>query len=115
MKEANHIILMAVYNCLFIISLPGGNLRRYNLSTICKERAVAMTFLNFALGETAEMLGEAVREFAQREIAPRAAEIDASNHFPAELWPKLGQLGLLGITVEEEYGGSGLGYLEHAI
>ena len=74
-----------------------------------------MTFLNFALGETAEILRESVREFAEREIAPRAAEIDASNHFPAEIWPKLGELGLLGITVEEEYGGSALGYLEHAI
>jgi isovaleryl-CoA dehydrogenase len=74
-----------------------------------------MTFLNFALGETADMMREAVREFAQSEIAPRASEIDSSNHFPANLWPKLGQLGLLGITVEEEYGGSGLGYLEHAI
>lgn len=74
-----------------------------------------MTFLNFALGETAEMLREAVRDFAEREIAPRANEIDASNHFPRELWPKLGQLGLLGITVEEEYGGSGLGYLDHSI
>lgn len=74
-----------------------------------------MNFLNFALGETADMLREAVREFAEREIAPRAVEIDHSNHFPAELWPKLGQLGLLGITVEEEYGGSGLGYLEHTL
>lgn len=74
-----------------------------------------MTFLNFALGETADMLSSAVRDFAQREIAPRAAEIDNSNHFPVELWPKLGALGLLGITVEEEYGGSGLGYLEHAL
>jgi len=74
-----------------------------------------MTFLNFALGETADIMREAVREFAEREIAPRAVEIDSSNHFPSDLWPKLGQLGLLGITVEEEYGGSGLGYLEHAI
>ncbi|MBX3709190.1 MAG: isovaleryl-CoA dehydrogenase [Gammaproteobacteria bacterium] len=74
-----------------------------------------MTFLNFALGETVDMLREAVREFAEREIATRAMEIDSSNHFPTELWPKLGQLGLLGITVEEEYGGSGLGYLEHAV
>lgn len=74
-----------------------------------------MTYLNFELGETSDMLREAVREFAEREIAPIAAEIDANNHFPAELWPKLGQLGLLGITVEEKFGGSGLGYLEHVI
>lgn len=74
-----------------------------------------MTFLNFALGETVDMLREAVCDFAEREIAPRAAEIDSSNHFPSEFWPKLGQLGLLGITVEEEYGGSGLGYLEHVV
>lgn len=74
-----------------------------------------MAFLNFALGDTADMLREAVRDFAEREIAPRATEIDSSNHFPLDLWPKLGQLGLLGITVEEEFGGSGLGYLEHAI
>lgn len=74
-----------------------------------------MTFLNFALGETCDMLREAVREFAEREIAPIAAEIDRENRFPADLWPKLGQLGLLGITVEEKFGGSGLGYLEHVI
>src|SRR5690242_3327056 len=86
----------------------------YNLA-IVKERRVSMTFFNFALGETVDMLREAVRDFAEREIAPRAAEIDSSNHFPTELWPKLGQLGLLGITVEEEYGGSGLGYLEHVV
>lgn len=74
-----------------------------------------MTFLNFALGETSDMLREAVREFAEREIAPIAAEVDRDNRFPAELWPKFGQLGLLGITVEEKFGGSGLGYLEHVI
>jgi isovaleryl-CoA dehydrogenase len=74
-----------------------------------------MADLNFALGETCEMLREAVRDFADREIAPIAAEIDRNNHFPSELWPKLGQLGLLGITVEEKFGGSGLGYLEHVI
>jgi isovaleryl-CoA dehydrogenase len=74
-----------------------------------------MAFLNFALGETSDMLRDAVREFADREIAPMAAAIDSENRFPAELWPKFGQLGLLGITVEERFGGSGLGYLEHVI
>lgn len=74
-----------------------------------------MAFLSFAQGQTVEMLREAVRDFAGREIAPLAAHIDASNTFPNELWPKLGQLGLLGITVENQYGGSELGYLEHAI
>lgn len=73
------------------------------------------SYLNFHLGETAEMLRDAVRHFADKEIAPRAAEIDRENIFPADLWPKLGSMGLLGITVEEEYGGAALGYLEHAI
>src|SRR2546421_6468403 len=70
---------------------------------------------NFDLGETAEAIREPVRDFSTHEIAPRAAEIDKSNQFPRDLWPKLGDLGLHGITVEEEYGGSGLGYLEHCI
>lgn len=74
-----------------------------------------MAFLNFALGETVEMLRDAVRSFAESEIAPQAAEIDHKNTFPVEMWPKLGNLGLLGITVEEEFGGSGLGYLDHVI
>lgn len=74
-----------------------------------------MNFFNFALGETADILRESVRDFAEREIAPNAAKIDSENKFPNDLWPKLGQLGLLGITVEEEYGGSGLGYVEHAL
>ena len=74
-----------------------------------------MAFLNFALGETAVMLRDTVREFAEREIAPLAAEIDHKNHFPKQLWQEMGKLGLLGITVEEEYGGSGLGYLDHVI
>jgi isovaleryl-CoA dehydrogenase len=74
-----------------------------------------MSSFNFALGETADMLRESVRDFADREIAPLAAKIDEDNKFPQDLWPKLGALGLLGITVEEEYGGSGMGYLEHAI
>ena len=71
--------------------------------------------LDFALGETADMLREQVEGFAASEIAPRAAEIDRSNQFPRDLWPKIGALGLHGITVEEEYGGTGLGYLEHCI
>lgn len=74
-----------------------------------------MPFLNFALGDTVDMLREAVREFAEREIQPRAANIDKENQFPVELWSKLGELGLLGITVEEAYGGSQLGYLEHVV
>ncbi len=71
--------------------------------------------LNFDLGETADQLRASVRAFTADEIAPIAAEIDRSNEFPRQLWPKLGALGLHGITVEEAYGGSGLGYLEHCI
>lgn len=70
---------------------------------------------NFDLGETAESIRDTVWNFASKEIAPRAADIDKSNVFPRDLWPKIGALGLHGITVEEEYGGSGLGYLEHCI
>ena len=71
--------------------------------------------LNFDLGETADMLRESVAAFAAREIAPLAAEIDREDRFPRHLWPKMGELGLHGITVEEGYGGSGLGYLEHVV
>jgi|SRR5688572_25219140 isovaleryl-CoA dehydrogenase len=71
--------------------------------------------LNFDLGETIDILRESVAVFAAKEIAPRAAEIDRSNEFPRDLWARLGQLGLLGITVEEEYGGAALGYLAHVI
>ena len=70
---------------------------------------------NFDLGETADMIRATTRDFAQDEIAPRAEEIDRSNTFPRDLWPKMGALGLHGVTVEEEYGGSGLGYLEHCV
>ena len=71
--------------------------------------------LDFGLGETADAIRDTVEGFATREIAPRAAAIDRSNAFPRDLWPRLGALGLLGITVEEEEGGSGLGYLEHVV
>ncbi len=70
---------------------------------------------DFGLGETVDMLRDSVAQFARVEIAPRAAEIDASNQFPRDLWPRLGEMGLLGITVEEEYGGAGLGYLAHCV
>ena len=71
--------------------------------------------LKFNIGETAEMIKDAVHGFAQAEIAPIAADIDRDNHFPRTLWNKMGAQGLLGITVPEEFGGAGLGYLEHAI
>ena len=71
--------------------------------------------LDFDLGETADMLRDTVMRFAADAIAPRAEEIDRSNEFPRDLWPRLGELGLLGITVEEEYGGAGMGYLEHCV
>ena len=71
--------------------------------------------LNFDLGETADMLRGSVEAFAADEIAPRAAAIDRANEFPMDLWPKLGNLGVLGVTVSEEYGGAGMGYLEHVV
>jgi isovaleryl-CoA dehydrogenase len=71
--------------------------------------------LNFALGEEIDALREAVRRFAQERIAPLAAEIDRSNDFPAHLWREMGDLGLLGVTVPEELGGAGLGYLAHCV
>ncbi len=75
----------------------------------------AYSTLNFGLGEIADMLRESVREFAAHEIQPRAADIDQSNEFPSDMWKKMGDIGLLGITVEEEFGGAGMGYLEHVI
>ncbi len=71
--------------------------------------------MNFGLGDTADQLRDTVRSFSANEIAPLAAEIDKTNQFPRHLWPKMGALGLHGITVEEEWGGSGLGYLEHCV
>ncbi len=71
--------------------------------------------LDFGLGETADMIRDSVRSFTADEIAPRAADIDRENAFPEDLWRKFGDLGVLGITVEEDYGGAGLGYLEHVV
>lgn len=71
--------------------------------------------LDFGLGEELDMLRDAVYQMCQKEIAPRAAQIDRDNEFPADLWPKFGAMGLLGITVDEAYGGSGMGYLAHSI
>jgi len=71
--------------------------------------------LNFELGESIALLRETVRRFAQEEIAPIAGRVDRENQYPRDIWPKLGELGLLGITVDEEYGGTDLGYLAHVI
>ncbi len=71
--------------------------------------------LNFQLGDTVDLLRETVRDFAMAEIAPRAAEIDQNNEFPADLWTKMGDLGLLGITISDDYGGAEMGYMEHVI
>ncbi len=71
--------------------------------------------LDFGLGEDVDLLRKSVNDFATDRIAPRAQDIDKSNQFPRDLWPEMGELGLLGITVEEEFGGSGLGYLEHVV
>ena len=71
--------------------------------------------LNFNLGEDIDMLRDSVFQFCSKEIAPRAADIDSSNEFPMDLWLKLGGMGLLGITVEEQYGGTGMGYLAHSV
>jgi len=71
--------------------------------------------LNFKLGETADMLRDSVHDFATRELAPLASEIDTSNEFPMHMWKRFGEMGLLGITVDEQYGGAGMGYTEHVV
>ena len=71
--------------------------------------------LNFNLGEDIDMLRDSVFQFCNKEVAPRAANIDSSNEFPMDLWRKLGDMGLLGITVDEKYGGTGMGYLAHSV
>jgi isovaleryl-CoA dehydrogenase len=75
----------------------------------------AWSGFDFGLGDEVDQLRETVQDFAQHKIAPRAEEIDRSNKFPRDLWPQMGSLGLHGITVEEEFGGSGLGYLAHCV
>src|SRR3989475_12655657 len=77
--------------------------------------AIELPGLRFALGEDIDMLRATARGFARAEIAPRAAEIDRSNQFPADLWKKMGALGLLGITVDEEHGGTMMGYAAHIV
>ncbi|HEX5844213.1 MAG TPA: acyl-CoA dehydrogenase family protein, partial [Pseudomonas sp.] len=71
--------------------------------------------LNFGLGETIDMLRDSVYQFSQAELAPRAAQIDRDNEFPMDMWRKFGDMGLLGMTVEEEYGGTNMGYLAHVV
>ncbi|MEN9456887.1 MAG: hypothetical protein RL210_2406, partial [Pseudomonadota bacterium] len=71
--------------------------------------------LNFALGDNIDMLRDSVQQFVAKELAPRAAGIDSGNEFPMDMWRKFGDMGLLGLTVEEKYGGSGLGYLAHIV
>ena len=75
----------------------------------------AYSGLDHSLGETIDLIRDTVRQFSSQEIAPRAEEIDRTDEFPRDLWPRLGDLGLLGITVSEEYGGAGLGYLAHTV
>ncbi len=77
--------------------------------------AIPSSSLDFGLGETADMLRDTVRSFAAEAIGPRAEAIDHSNAFPRDLWPQMGAIGLLGITVEDDYGGAGMGYLEHCV
>ncbi|MDF3055560.1 MAG: isovaleryl-CoA dehydrogenase [Gammaproteobacteria bacterium] len=87
----------------------------WNLGINNREGKHLRTSLHFNLGDDINMLREAIREFATNEIAPLAQKIDHTNEFPRELWPKLGELGLLGITVAETYGGANMSYLAHTI
>jgi len=93
----------------------GGRRARLRSLLIIHFRTAPMFDFDFGLGEEIDLLRDAVADYATDRIAPRADEIDASNRFPRDLWPELGELGLLGITVEEELGGAGLGYLAHVV
>ena len=77
--------------------------------------STAYPTLNFGLGEEIDMLRDAVYQMCAVELAPRATQIDKDNEFPMDMWRKFGDMGLLGITVEEEYGGSGMGYVAHSV
>ncbi|HEX8908486.1 MAG TPA: isovaleryl-CoA dehydrogenase [Anaeromyxobacteraceae bacterium] len=103
-------------------STSGGTAPRHGAGGAAQPRggdAVVATLryagLDHDLGETADLLRETVRQFAAEELAPRAADIDRENHFPMDLWRKMGALGLLGVTVDPQYGGAGMTYLEHVI
>jgi isovaleryl-CoA dehydrogenase len=85
------------------------------LRAIEEPEMISYPSLNFALGDNIDMLRDSVQQFVAKELAPRAASIDSGNDFPADMWRKFGDMGLLGLTVEEEYGGSGLGYLAHIV
>jgi isovaleryl-CoA dehydrogenase len=102
---------IVVIRALRPIVLPSDK-RKRRVSASLVNRPPA---LNFGLGEAADMLRSSVEAFAADEIAPRAAEIDRSNDFPADLWRKMGDLGVLGVTAPEEHGGAAMGYLEHCV
>jgi isovaleryl-CoA dehydrogenase len=85
------------------------------LRAIEEPEMISYPSLNFALGDNIDMLRDSVQQFVAKELAPRAAGIDSGNEFPMDMWRKFGDMGLLGLTVEEEYGGSGLGYLAHIV
>src|SRR6202047_3164095 len=98
--------------------LPGNFAAKYALGKFFRkvqDTPMQNSGLDFPLGPELERLRDTVRAFASAKIAPRAAEIDRSDNFPIDLWPAMGALGLHGITVEENYGGAGLGYLAHCV